>query len=618
MKKTFIGAIFCLGVLCFIGGCSSSGSSSNTPPPPPPPPPAVTISVSPLTAAIATGGVTTLQVTLTNDTAVTWTVNDVANGDASVGTISTQNLQGTYTAPAGQTGLVATVTATSVADTSKSASATIYVVPPGTVTATGNSLVASYSITPPTDAQLSVQFGTDTTYGRATSQQPTPQGGGAVSTFVAGMHASTLYHMQGIVQFSDGTQFLDADQTFTTGTLPATIHPVIAVTATPGMTPQPGIEMLDLLDVGGSPVATDLDGSINWFYDFTSTNGTLVQPIRPLRNGHFLLVLAPNSADPLTGPQPTPSTTNELREIDLAGNTIKSLNITDLNTRLVNAGFTLNALIVHHEVIELPNGHWIFLVCLTKDFTDLPGFPGVTTVLGDAIIDVDTNLNPVWVWNSFDHLDVNRHPFSFPDWTHSNALLFAADGNLLLSMRHQNWIIKIDYKNGTGTGDILWHLGQGGDFTLVGGTDPTDWNYAQHGPAFFSAATSGVFDLGVMDNGDDRIYPNNETCAAAGFTVCPFTTVPIFHVDEHDMTATLVFHDVLSQFSNFGGNVASLANGNVEFDLCSDTTSASPVAAEVFEVTRDSTAQVVWKMNVTGQNGYRIFRMPSLYPGVQW
>ena len=541
MKKTFIGAIFCLGVLCFIGGCSSSGSSSNTPPPPPPPPPAVTISVSPATAAIATGGVTTLQVTLTNDTAVTWTVNDVANGDASVGTISTQNLQGTYTAPAGQTGLVATVTATSVADTSKSASATIYVVPPGTVTATGNSLVASYSITPPTDAQLSVQFGTDTTYGRATSQQPTPQGGGAVSTFVAGMHASTLYHMQGIVQFSDGTQFLDADQTFTTGTLPATIHPVIAVTATPGMTPQPGIEMLDLLDVGGSPVATDLDGSINWFYDFTSTNGTLVQPIRPLRNGHFLLVLAPNSADPLTGPQPTSSTTNELREIDLAGNTIKSLNITDLNTRLVNAGFTLNALIVHHEVIELPNGHWIFLVCLTKDFTDLPGFPGVTTVLGDAIIDVDTNLNPVWVWNSFDHLDVNRHPFSFPDWTHSNALLFAADGNLLLSMRHQNWIIKIDYKNGTGTGDILWHLGQGGDFTLAGGTDPTDWNYAQHGPAFFSAATSGVFDLGVMDNGDDRIYPNNETCAAAGFTVCPFTTVPIFHVDEHDMTATLVF-----------------------------------------------------------------------------
>jgi arylsulfate sulfotransferase len=616
MKKNFIAAIFCLEVLSFVGGCSSSGSSKSMTPPPPPP--AVTISVSPLTDAIATGQSTMLQVTLVNDTAVTWSVNGVANGDDSVGTITTQDLQGTYSAPVGATGLVAMITATSVADTTKSASATVYVVPPGIVTATGNALVATYSITPPSDARLSVQFGLDTTYGRATSQQPTPQGGGAVSTFVAGMHASTLYHMQGVVQFSDGTQFLDADQTFSTGALPSFVHPVISVTTTPGMTPQPGIEMLDLLDEGGSPIATDLDGSINWFYQFTSTNGTLVQPIRPLRNGHFLLVLAPNSAIPLTGPQPTPSTTNEVREIDLAGNTIKSLNMTDLNTRLVNAGFTLNALIVHHDVIELPNGHWIFLVCLTKDFTDLPGFPGVTTVLGDAIIDVDTNLNPVWVWNSFDHLDINRHPFSFPDWTHSNALLLTGDGNLLLSMRHQNWIIKIDYKNGAGTGDVLWHLGQGGDFTLVGGTDPTDWVYAQHGPAFFSRASSGVFDLGVMDNGDDRVYPNNESCAAAGFTVCPFTTVPIYHIDEHAMTATLVFQDVLSQYSFFGGNVTSLANGNVEFDLCSNVPAASPTAAVAFEVTRDANPQVVWQMNIGTQNGYRIFRLPSLYPGVQW
>jgi arylsulfate sulfotransferase len=613
-QSLLIGAV--LSITCVAIGCSSSGNKSSNLPPPPPP--AVTISVSPATAAIATGGVTTLQVTLTNDTAVTWTVNDVANGDASVGTISTQNLQGTYTAPAGQTGLVATVTATSVADTSKSASATIYVVPPGTVTATGNSLVASYSITPPSDAQLFVQFGVDTTYGRATSQQLTPQGGGAVSTFVAGMHASTLYHMQGIVQFSDGTQFMDADQTFTTGVLPAGFTSQVSATTTPGMTPQPGIEMLDLIGTGGSPIATDLDGSIIWYYSFTPTPATLIQPIRMLPNGHMLLVLSPNSCDIITGPQPTPNTTNEVREIDLAGNTIKSLNMTDLNTRLATAGFTINALIVHHDVIELPNGHWIFLVNVTRDFTDLPGFPGTTTVLGDVIVDVDANLNPVWIWNTFDHLDVNRHPLSFPDWTHSNALLYTDDGNLLLSIRHQNWIIKIDYKNGQGAGDILWHLGDGGEFTLAGGTDPTDWSYAQHGPAFFSRSSSHVFDLGVMDNGDDRNFPNEENCMVAGFTLCPFTTVPIYHIDEEAMTATIVFHDIPGQYSNFGGDVASLENGNVEIDLCEDTTATVQPSALVSEVTRDANPQVVWKMNVTGQNGYRIFRMPSLYPGVQW
>ena len=30
------------------------------------------------------------------------------------------------------------------------------------------------------------------------------------------MKPSTSYHMRGVVQFADGTQFTDADQTFTT------------------------------------------------------------------------------------------------------------------------------------------------------------------------------------------------------------------------------------------------------------------------------------------------------------------------------------------------------------------------------------------------------------------
>jgi hypothetical protein len=95
--------------------------------------------------------------------------------------------------------------------------------------------------------------------------------------------------------------------------------------------------------------------------------------------------------------------------------------------------------------VVLLNGHWLCLVNSTKPFTDLPGYPGVTPVLGDALVDLDTNLQPVWVWNSFDHLDVNRHPYLFPDWTHSNAIAYSADdGNLLLSIRHQNWVIKID------------------------------------------------------------------------------------------------------------------------------------------------------------------------------
>jgi len=65
---------------------------------------------------------------------------------------------------------------------------------------------------------------------------------------------------------------------------------------------------------------------------------------------------------------------------------------------------------------------------------------------------------------------INRRPMGFPDWTHTNAILFSPDdGNLIVSVRHQNWVVKVDYANGVGTGDILWKLGYQGDFTLVGG-----------------------------------------------------------------------------------------------------------------------------------------------------
>ena len=132
----------------------------------------------------------------------------------------------------------------------------------------------------------------------------------------------------------------------------------------------------------------------------------------------------------------------------------------------------------------LSNGHLIVLAATQQDISG-------TTVTGDVIIDLDQNHNPVWLWNEFDHLDTNRRPYQFPDWTHTNAILYSPkDGNLIISIRHQNWLVKVDYANGAGAGDILWHLGYQGDFTLVGGTDPTDWFYAQHGPSFTTTNTN--------------------------------------------------------------------------------------------------------------------------------
>ena len=329
------------------------------------------------------------------------------------------------------------------------------------------------------------------------------------------------------------------------------------------------------------------------------------------------MTVSPASSNVLAGPNP-PNTLDEVREVDLAGNTVRSMTLTTLNSRLSAAGLSLVADTIHHDFAILPNGHLILITNSTRPFNNLPGFPGTTTVLGDQLVDLDTNLNPVWVWDSFDHLDVNRHPYMFPDWTHSNAVLYSAtDGNLLLSMRHQNWILKIAYQNGAGNGDVLWHWAEGGDFTLAGGVDPTDWFYAQHGPSFMGTNTAGSFALVVFDNGDDREFPSGVTCGSSGAPPCLYSTVPIFQIDEAAMTATLTFHDNLAPgYSFFGGNAEALANGNVEFNLCA--LNPAGLGAAEYEVTQQPSPQTVWQMQIGANDAYRAFRIPSLYPGVQW
>jgi hypothetical protein len=211
---------------------------------------------------------------------------------------------------------------------------------------------------------------------------------------------------------------------------------------------------------------------------------------------------------------------------------------------------------------------------------------------------------------------VNRHLLSFPDWTHTNAVLYSpSDGDLVISMRHQSWLIKIDYANGSGTGDIVWKLGWQGNFTLQGGTDPIDWFYAEHGPYFATPnTTSGTYELGLFDNGDNAPNADGTDCGVAPTAPCQ-SRVQLFQINESAQTATIAWQDKLPIFSYWGGDADGLPNGDIEFD---ETTPNASTNAAVYEVTPASNPQAVWQMEITGENAYRAFRIPSLYPGVQW
>ena len=83
------------------------------------------VTISPTNATLAVGGMQQFTATVVNETntGVTWSVDGVSGGNTTVGTI---NSNGLYTAP--PSAGTHTVTATSVADTSKSASAAVSVI----------------------------------------------------------------------------------------------------------------------------------------------------------------------------------------------------------------------------------------------------------------------------------------------------------------------------------------------------------------------------------------------------------------------------------------------------------------------------------------------------------
>ncbi len=594
---------------------------SQTPPSGPPPSAAQAgdVSLSPRYAALGQGGSLQFNATVIGGGAVLWSVDGIPGGNATVGTV---DANGRYTAPAtlAQSVNVTLTAALPASPTTNYATSVVSLIQPGVVTETINPQVATYSMYLPAPGNVTIDFGQTSAYGLNTWSQTTPtSNGGEVGIEVAGMLGSAEYHMQAQVVLNDGATYSDNDRTFATGAPPPTAS--VTASAQNGATPQPGIELFDTLvpHEAAQAFATDLAGNVIWTYSYDGPVADLVQPVRQLPNGDFLVQISYASSAAVAHALPPSSTFDEVREVDLAGNTLWSLTEAQLASAL-NANTTLSAQLsglqlgsLHHDVLPLPNGHLVLLLSATKSYTDLQGYPGTTDVLGDLLVDVDRNFSPDWVWNSFDHLDIARHPYLFPDWTHSNALLYSADDhNLLLSVRHQNWIVKIDFQDGTGSGNILWRLGHQGDFTLQNATAPTDWFYAQHGPSYFSPNTTGVFTLGVMDNGDDRQFPSGLACGAVGAPPC-YSAADILQVDESKMVATMVQkYAPPSTYSFFGGNVAPLSNGYFEVDFCSVKSGA------VVQDLQIGTQNPVWQATTPGAYQYRTDRLPSFYPGVQW
>ncbi|HTT65932.1 MAG TPA: aryl-sulfate sulfotransferase [Bryobacteraceae bacterium] len=490
---------------------------------------------------------------------------------------------------------------------------------------------------------------------------------------IAGMYPKTTYSIHAQVN-NRGTIINKQAVSFKTGALPAKV-PIPTFQA--GIQDGPGdpnqVLLHGLFDVRQNlnlpAVATDLSGNVIWYYYANDQNHTSMT-LRAFPTG----ILASQ-----WGPawNPGVQTYQVLRQIDWAGNIVRETNIGILQQQLLALGnpdaAPCNSIpspppvgaacvgIFHHDAIEtLPNGYTAVLVDVEKIFPagtqgDTSGLP--VDIMGDMVVVLDQNWNAVWYWDAFNpngggngypQLPVSRTavlgetceagclieflvgngvaPRAY-DWLHSNSLYYwphdgapapsTAPGDLIWSARHQDWVFKIDYKDGAGTGNILWRMGPSGDFTFDNTyNDPWPWFSHQHEAAI---ENGGAGPFTVLDNGNTRrSSPGKSTGGVPGLgTKCgPHdcdTRGMALTIDENTMQVTPVMNMDLGYFSDAMGSAQLLADGNYYFLAAIVVNGNVDTGYDIQVQPTPGTATGTEVMSVSGPASYRTWLMPNLY-----
>ncbi len=412
--------------------------------------------------------------------------------------------------------------------------------------------------------------------------------GATMNFYLAGLRGASNYQVQ---------HTIDTGSAFVQG-------PTLTLATAP---PPPGLPSQQVIQAPASPlpdgillqstlfaptVAADLSGNVIWYY-----TGNVSFLTRPDVGGYFFGVLEDTTAD---------QSGQILREFDVTGRTVLETNAARVSEQLTALGMRpISAF--HHEARRLPDGRIAVLAGVEQILTDVQG-PGPVDVLGDMIIVMDSNLQVVWAWDAFDHLDVTRQatlgdtcaagncPPLFlasdaNDWLHGNSVQQMPDGNLLYSTRSQDWVIKIDYRNGAGTGDVLWRLGSGGDFSIES-SDPLPWFSHQHDPE----VESDNLTIMLCDNGNLRqaTDPNADSRGQ------------VLILDEGNRSARLVVNNDLGQYSFALGAAQKLPNGDYHF-LAGFLPDGTSISMEM-----DAVGNVMYALQGSAP-AYRTFRMRDLY-----
>ena len=200
------------------------------------------------------------------------------------------------------------------------------------------------------------------------------------------------------------------------------------------------------------PFAVDADGAVRWYSD------NYAQHIyKQLSNGHIILMNKKDNAHMVY---------NDLIETDYLGRVYKQYHISNKTKSTENIKATAKSennqetTVIHHDVIELPNHNLLATVSDGSKYVE-DTIVELSHKTGKVVKVLDMKrILPKNMWKKYDS---STRTDGKVDWLHNNALYYdKSDKSLVISSRHQDLVMKMDYK----TGNIKW---------LFSGKKTTDW-----------------------------------------------------------------------------------------------------------------------------------------------
>ncbi len=397
----------------------------------------------------------------------------------------------------------------------------------------------------------------------------------------------------------------------TTGPLPENF-PQLEITSDPGLM-EPGVT---LFESGGFLIMVDETGEVVWYYREPGST-SLDRDVRRMPNGNLLLLLP----------------VHNIIEIDMLGNTVRSW-YTAQTSEGSTGGTPVDAAAFHHEVFPMENGNFL---ALSSELREFPDYPSSTTnpsapletanVAGDVIVEFAPDGTVVNEYHLLDIIDPYRLGYSSliigwdwfyhdyfgiegptRDWTHANAVIHdTRDDSLIISIRHQDAVIKIDRQ----TGVLIWILGTHsnwdpdvfGPFLLNPvADDELFFQYHQHAPMITEEGNIMLFDNGNFRASPfEPVYPED------------FSRAIEYSIDESSMDVSIVWESTGFSpepiFAGFLGDADKLPQtGNVLI------TFGGRNPAVIAEVTHTTPAVKVFEISDANNFIYRAERLPGVYP----